>query len=164
MSAYELADWSDFAVASAGAAAALTGLLFVAVSINLQRILELPQLPDRAGGTLGLLLTLLLVSIVLVAPGQPQPAAGTEIATMSAVLACGAVLIALRAYRRARGRIGWVIWSMLLLLGPALALVIGGISTAIQFGGGLYWVLGGVLAGFVGASLNAWVLLVEIQR
>lgn len=111
-----MADWSDFAVASAGAAAALTGLLFVAVSINLQRILELPQLPDRAGGTLGLLLTLLLVSIVLVAPGQPQPAAG------------------------------------------------GGISTAIQFGGGLYWVLGGVLAGFVGASLNAWVLLVEIQR
>ena len=104
VSAYELADWSNFAVASAGAAAALTGLLFVAVSINLQRILELPQLPDRAGGTLGLLLTLLLVSIVLLAPGQPLPATGTEIATMSVLLACGAVLIALRAYRRARDR------------------------------------------------------------
>ncbi len=36
--------------------------------------------------------------------------------------------------------------------------------TGLLFGGGLYWVLGGVLAGFVGASLNAWVLLVEIQR
>ena len=55
-------------------------------------------------------------------------------------------------------------WPMLLLLVPALTLMIGGISFAIEGGGGLYWVLGGVLAGFVGASTNAWVLLVEIQR
>ena len=53
---------------------------------------------------------------------------------------------------------------MLLLLLPALALMIGGISFAIEAGGGLYWVLGGVPAGFAGASVNAWVLLVEIER
>jgi len=80
VSAYQLADWANLAVASAGAAAALTGLLFVAVSINLKRILEFPQLPDRAAGTLGLLLTILLVAVVLLAPGQPRQATGVEIA------------------------------------------------------------------------------------
>ena len=78
MSAYQLDDWADFAVASAGAAAALTGLLFVAVSINLTRILEFPHLPGRAAGTLGMLLTVLLVAVVLLAPGQPRQATGIE--------------------------------------------------------------------------------------
>ncbi len=55
MRAYEPAEWADFGVAVAGAAAALAGLLFVAVSLNLRDILALPQLPARAALTLGLL-------------------------------------------------------------------------------------------------------------
>lgn len=164
MSAYQLDDWADFAVASAGAAAALTGLLFVAVSINLTRILEFPHLPGRAAGTLGMLLTVLLVAVVLLAPGQPRQATGIEIAAISAILAFEAILIARRAYEHMRDRLSWVLWAMLLLLLPALALMIGGISFAIEAGGGLYWVFAGVLAGFAGGSANAWVLLVEIQR
>ena len=136
--------------------------MFVAVSINLKRILEFTQLSDRAAGTLGLLLTILLVAVVLLAPGQAHQATGVEIAALSALLACGAVIIALRTYGHVHDPLSWVISSMLLLLGPAL--MIGGISTAIEAGGGLYWVLGGVLAGFAGACVNAWVLLVEIQR
>jgi hypothetical protein len=47
--AYSPADWETFCAAIAGAAAALTGLLFVAVSINLDRILvKESMLPARA--------------------------------------------------------------------------------------------------------------------
>ena len=42
--------------------------------------------------------------------------------------------------------------------------MVGGASLLARAGGGLYWVLAGVLLVFVSASINAWVLLVEIKR
>ncbi|MEJ0007582.1 MAG: hypothetical protein WDM77_14760 [Steroidobacteraceae bacterium] len=54
--------WHDFFVAQVGASSALTGLLFVAVSINLTRILEFAHLPIRAFECLVTLLGILIVS------------------------------------------------------------------------------------------------------
>jgi hypothetical protein len=57
-----MADWSNFFVAEVGAAAALTGLIVVAVSINLTRILSFEQLPARAGESLVILISALLIA------------------------------------------------------------------------------------------------------
>jgi hypothetical protein len=38
------------------------------------------------------------------------------------------------------------------------------VSLWLQCGGGLYWVTASVATGFVSATANAWVLLVEIRR
>ncbi len=43
-------------------------------------------------------------------------------------------------------------------------LVVGGISLLIERGGGLAWLVAGIVGAFVGAIVNAWVLLVEILR
>ena len=48
MTAYQPEQWHDMFVAMAGAVAALTGLIFVAVSINLERVLK-GQRVDPAG-------------------------------------------------------------------------------------------------------------------
>ncbi len=40
----------------------------------------------------------------------------------------------------------------------------GGGSLVTKSGGGLYWILAGITLTFVAASINAWVLMVEILR
>ena len=43
-------------------------------------------------------------------------------------------------------------------------MTVGGLSIALGVGGGLFWTLAGVVLGFAVAVINAWVLLVEINR
>src|SRR6185369_9320932 len=90
MSGYEPELWSDFGVAVAGATAALAGLLFVAVSINLTRILEFRQLPDLAASALVHLGTALFAAVFLLVP-QSTAALGAELAVEGLVV--GLVLI-----------------------------------------------------------------------
>jgi modulator of FtsH protease len=42
--------------------------------------------------------------------------------------------------------------------------ILGGVSLALQSEAGYYWLAAGVLGAIVAAVLNAWVLLVEINR
>ena len=67
-SAYSAVPWQTFFAAEVGAGASLTGLLFVAVSINLERILSFPKLPARAGETLTLLLLVVVIASLGLAP------------------------------------------------------------------------------------------------
>jgi|SRR5215216_1306367 len=73
--------WHDFFLALAGTAGVLTGLVFVAVSINLQEIVSEPGsgLPGRAAEALILLVGVLTVSILLLVPGQALVMVGAEV-------------------------------------------------------------------------------------
>jgi modulator of FtsH protease len=48
MTGYTPADWSDFALAQVGASAALLGLVFVGISINLRDFVDSRTLVNRA--------------------------------------------------------------------------------------------------------------------
>ena len=105
--AYDIEQWSDLFVAVAGASAALAGLVFVAVSINIEQILAGEGLPSRALLTLVLLLGALIVSVLGLIP-QSSTALGIELVAVGG----GTVVWSLLLVRRSLpgdGRRSWVI-------------------------------------------------------
>ncbi len=74
-----LATWQPFFAAQLGAGAALLGLLFVGLSLNLGRILANPSLPLRAEIGLMLLALQLVVCSILLIPDQGRLSAGIEV-------------------------------------------------------------------------------------
>lgn len=75
--------WHDLFIAEAGAAAALAGLLFVAISINLKQILAFPTLPIRAASSLVALMVALVISTLVLVPGQGRVTLGIEVVAVS---------------------------------------------------------------------------------
>jgi hypothetical protein len=163
VASFNILAWHDFFVGTIGAAAALTGLLFVTISINLEQILKYPQLPGRAAGTLGMLVCALVVSGLALAPGQSRTALGIEIAAAGTVVAIQAIVVSRQKALSDDPKL-WLVHHVTSLLLPSAAFIVGGVSLIVRSGGGLYWVLGGILLAFIAASINAWVLLIEIKR
>jgi len=163
VASYSALPWHDFFIGTIGAAAALTGLLFVAISINLEEILKYPALPGRASGTLGILISVLIVSGCALAPGQKSHVLGIEIAAVGAVVATQVLWVTHGKSTPGEPKL-WQIEHLVTLLVPSIGLIVGGVSLAVGGGGGLFWVFAAVLLAFVSASINAWVLLVEIKR
>jgi modulator of FtsH protease len=160
---YTPADWTDLFVASAGASAALTGLLFVAVSVNIQDILKYAGLPARALQTLLLLLSAVVVSLVALIPGQSTTALGVELLAIGLAFGGWILVLAARALEPTREYVRPLFHFGLVIPGT-LPQIIGAASLLAQGGGGLYWVVGGIVGALLSASINAWVLLVEILR
>jgi hypothetical protein len=163
--AYLASAWSTFGEAVATAAAALAGLLFIAVSINLKRILEFPSLPTRAGQTLIFFVTPLITALLVITPGQGRIALAAEL------IATGLTIGGIQLYldlRTDRGDEDTLFRRMVSVLVPAAfscgSLVIAGATLAGQAGGGLYWLVPSVLSAIIFGLSNVWVLLVEILR
>ncbi len=163
MTAYDASEWTDMFVAAAGASAALAGLIFVAVSINVDRILKLEGVPERAMQALGQLIIVVVISILMLAPGQSSTALGVEATAFGAAAVVGSWLTLRAAVAEAIPRGGLAARSLVVALGT-VPFLIGGISLIAESGGGLYWILAGIVLATMGSVVNAWVLLVEILR
>jgi hypothetical protein len=160
--AYDPAAWEGFAVGVVGAAAALAGLLVVAASINIGRIIESPVAVAGLGLTLVLFALVLVVGIVMLTPGQGHRYAGLEISAAGVVAAAAMGFVR----RRPTGSDfrGYSVSAIVLALIGAAIFVIGGLGCAFSALGGLYWMVPGTIVAFVVGLVNAWVDLVEVLR
>jgi hypothetical protein len=161
---YESHFWFEFAVAIVGAAAVLSGLLFVAMSINIERIMGIVTLPSRAAGTLVLFVIPLLIGTWILIPEQSSMVLGVELVA-TGLLGGGLVLRLNRPSKRAAEET-WGAWlgSYVPSIMVAVLTVLGGITLIAERGGGLYWVAPAVVIALLTGLTGAWVLLVEILR
>jgi hypothetical protein len=167
--AYDPAMWHEFFVAAAGAAAALSGLIFVAVSINLRDILALEKrlgssyLTGRALESIVALLIVLAISLVGLDPLISRVTVAIFLIFCAAGTAVSPVLAA-RAYRSSHVKPMYYNLRML-LAGLLVAGYTGcGITLIARAGGGFHWLPVAFILAVIIAASNAWVLLVEVLR
>src|ERR1700709_1522965 len=92
-------DWSGFFQAELGAAAALAGLVIVAISINVSRILSDPTLPGRPAEKLVSPSGVLIACSFVLVPHQPGWVLGSEILATGAAMAAAPAFILVRLLR-----------------------------------------------------------------
>jgi hypothetical protein len=166
---YAAETWHDFFVAAAGSAAALSGLIFVAVSINLRDILAEEKkigssyLTGRALESLVALLIVLGISLVGLDPSIDR-AAFAGVLLFSAAGTAISPGRSVAAYRRSRIKPVAYNLRLFLALLTVTTYAVAGATLLARAGGGLQWLpFAFVLAISIAAS-NAWVLLVEVLR
>lgn len=164
MSGFNLDTWHDFFAAQAAAGAALAGLVFVAISINLKNVLSSKAVSGRAVEALILLLSLLIVGLFALIPEQGQEALGIEFVVFGVIMTVALVRFGSGADNAGgatpRQHLARIVLGQL----TSLPIVIGGISLITEGGGGLYWIAGAAIVAIVAGMVGAWVLLVEILR
>jgi hypothetical protein len=165
VAAEDPAAWSDFGLGLVGAAAALAGLIFVAISINLRQILSVPGLTGRAGEAILTLAFALVTCSLLLVPSQGRTALGVE----WLLLTVGLFLVLLRLHVRAVPLYGKerrnVLFGRIFTHQTVVALFalasLGALTGSI---GGLYWIAPAALWSLIVGIADGWVLLIEILR
>jgi hypothetical protein len=107
----------------------------------------------------------LVVSTVVLVPGQSRTALGAELLAVGLLAWSVQVGIHTKAVRGRVGPSAAVLAGRIVLAQAAvLPFLVAGASLLLGAGGGLYWLVPGVVACLVVAVLDAWVLLIEIVR
>ena len=165
--AYDPSAWQNFYVMTGGAAAALTGLLFVAMSLHARTIMDNTFYRNRAITTLMSLTSQLLLSGAVLIPGQSLALLGAEVEatalfflgiTVRAVLTRGPETgSAPMTWRRnVVELVGGTTWNVLFNAA--------GVSLLLRTGGGLYLLAAVMFVMFGWNIYVAWVLITEVSE
>jgi hypothetical protein len=103
--------------------------------------------------------------VVALVPGQGHLALSLELLVIA--LAIDAIVLRQSTIRVEDGEVmrrSWRLSRWTLRIAATVPFLIGAVSVIAQSGGGLYWLVAGIVLAITAAVANAWVLLVEILR
>ena len=150
---YDPAAWQDFYVMMGGANTALTGLVFVALSIHLKAVLEHPLLKPRAVLALTVLATQIVIAAIVLTP-QDSTYMGIEIFILNASF----LAVDLRQRRSFT-----ITKASLISLAIRLVYIYSAVSLFLGVGGGFY-VLALIIVITLGRTMaSCWALLTALE-
>jgi hypothetical protein len=160
------ASWHDFYVTMGTASASLIGLLFVALSINLDAVTgpsrdDLRAFAEQAFASFSLVL--LIAVLFLIPTGGPS-----SIGVAYLVLAGGAGARMLRrapaVWRALRqGQLGGaVFWRFILPTAALVGLLASGLGLVIGQPSALYWLVAVIIGLLMSAARSSWDLLIKV--
>ncbi len=161
----QISDWANFYIAGAGAAAAMVGLFIVAVSVNIEPIVQDTVLPPRAVGTIATLVLALLTCMSGLMADQSVDWFAVAVLLFGAVAWFSKVHAARRMIvERSTHVVSSVVGEVVTGQTQTLPFLVGAALLLADRSAGLNWIGFGVLAVFAFSMINVWVLLVEIRR
>jgi hypothetical protein len=158
---YATAVWLSFGEALAAVAGALTGLLFVALSVKSDVLAASLSLSSRAAQTLVLFMTSVLIAVLLVAP-QPPAALGWELLAVAAVSGTALLIVDRRAGHSTDQGVARYIERFSPNTITAVLVAVAGLTFLLKAGGGLYWLIPAAVTSLLGGVVNAWLFLVRV--
>ncbi|MBO0881040.1 MAG: hypothetical protein J2P17_11980 [Mycobacterium sp.] len=142
-------------------ASALTGLLFVALSVKATALSASRALSSRAAQTLVLFMISVLVAVVVVAP-QPAIAIGWQLVVLAVLSGAALFVLDRRAGHASEPGVVRFVERFSPNTITAVSVGVAGVTVIAGAGGGLYWVIPAVAASLIGGVVNAWLFLVRL--
>lgn len=137
-----ISEWSSYASAWSEIAATLTGLLFVAVSINLPRVIATPGLPGRAAESMLQLFGVTAIMSSALVPRQSLSEYGAEVLALSGSLWLFQTAIQIRYFRmKAKHPRRWGFGRMAQTLFASAPFGICGVLLLLGSPSAMYWLI-----------------------
>jgi hypothetical protein len=156
--------WANFFAAEVSAAATLTGLIVVAISINLGRILAFEHLPGRAAESLVILTSALVLASLWLMPGQSNLALGIEALIVGGIPLSGVALVQMKSRKVTQLTQLRKVIRVVMNTTTSVLFIAAGVLVLSGINAGFYSAAVGVIAALIAGVWNAWILLVEILR
>jgi len=166
MPAFDPQSWQNFYVMTGGAAAALTGLLFVAMSLHSRAITGHPLYGGRAVGTLVSLMTQLFLAAAVLVPGQSVTAIGVEVEVAAVYFLVTSLRSILRLRQPSLAKAQSGRRRLIEIAGASIWLILfvtTGVSLILQRGPGFYELAVVMVFMFGWNVYVAWILITEIS-
>jgi tagatose-1,6-bisphosphate aldolase len=163
MDAAALQEWQTFALVVGSAAGALVGLLFVAISIRATTIAASADLRSRAGQTLVIFASLLLIALLLSVPGQSGRLFGAELVVVAALSAGLLIFLDRRAEASGpSGRLSRVVKAVSPNTITSVGTAAAGVLLLCGIRWGIFLLVPWACVAVVGGLASAWLFLTKL--